>query len=102
VRAASALLLAALLVAGCGNKSGRGGPPPTSAEATFVQQCGACHTLRAAGTKGIVGTNLDERLPSKAAVSDAIRTGPKNMPSDLVSGDEAQLVAGYVASVAGK
>jgi mono/diheme cytochrome c family protein len=103
VRASVALLTGAVVLAGCGaNQTGRGGPPPSSAESTFVQQCGACHTLSSAGTKGIIGTDFDKHPPTKQGVLDAIRTGPKNMPSDLVTGDEAQLVAGYVASHAGK
>ena len=92
------LLLAAVLAAGCGGgRSGRYGPPTTSAEATFIRQCGACHTLAAAGTHGTAGTNLDDARPTERAVLRAIVDGPGAMPSGLLQGDEARLVALYVA-----
>ncbi|HET8528678.1 MAG TPA: cytochrome c [Gaiellaceae bacterium] len=95
---AAAAVAAVLVLAGCGGaRSGRGGPPPTSAETTFVRSCGDCHALAAAGTHGSAGGDLDRLRPSAAAVLRAIRTGPGAMPRDLVGGDEARLVANYVA-----
>jgi mono/diheme cytochrome c family protein len=91
--------LAVVALAGCGGSSrtGRYGPPSTSAEATFIRTCGGCHTLRAAGTTGTTGPSLDRPHPTADDVLAAIRNGPGAMPADLVGGDEALLVANYVA-----
>ena len=95
------LLVVAVLAAGCGGRSGRYGPPPTSPEATYIRQCGACHTLAAAGTHGTAGPNLDDAKPTANAVLRAIVRGPGAMPADLLQGDEARLVSLYVARNAG-
>jgi mono/diheme cytochrome c family protein len=95
------LALVALVLTGCGSssRSGRYGPPTTSAEATFIRKCGDCHTLAAAGTVGKVGLDLDGEHDA-VAVLEAIRSGPGLMPAGLIGGDEAQLVANYVVRVA--
>jgi mono/diheme cytochrome c family protein len=96
----AALAATVLVLARCGGTSsrrGRYGPAPTSAEATFIRMCGDCHTLAAARTHGTAGPDLDAAELSAADVLDAIRTGPGEMPANLVGGDEAQLVANYVA-----
>jgi plastocyanin len=85
---------------------------------TFVKDCGACHTLARAGTKGTQGPNLDEafrealregmgRNTVEGVVHDQIMNParvPKNdpiyMPPKIVTGDAAKNVAAYVASVA--
>ena len=88
-----------LVLAGCGGSSrhGRYGPAPTSAEATFIRMCGSCHTLAIAGTHGTAGPDLDRTSLTADDVLAAIRNGPGTMPADLVGGDEALLVANYVA-----
>jgi cytochrome c551 len=91
----------AVVAGGCGNTSGRSGPPPNSAEATFVRACGACHTLAAANTHGTAAKNLDDLAPSAAQVLRAIATGPGAMPAGLLQGDEARIVAGFVARTSG-
>jgi mono/diheme cytochrome c family protein len=83
----------------------------TSAEA----RCGACHTLADAGARGTIGPNLDNAFAGPreegfedstiaAIVLDQIRfpTEGSAMPADLVTGEEAEAVATYVGSVAGK
>ena len=86
----------------------------------FTQKCGSCHTLTGAGTNGDVGPNLDYAFKSARASgmdSDTIKgvvryqielarpADPQQtdvyMPTDLVTGDDAEDVAAYVASVAG-
>lgn len=81
----------------------------------FVTNCGACHTLAKAGTDGIIGPNLDELLapPSasppapntvKPRVLAAINnggTGQGRMPKGVISGQQADEVATFVAQVAG-
>ncbi|CAN5478997.1 hypothetical protein BH20ACT15_BH20ACT15_02230 [soil metagenome] len=66
----------------------------------FVDNCGACHTLDAAGTQGSIGPNLDEARADEAEVLDVIANGGKgsgNMPANLVTGADAQAVAKFVA-----
>jgi mono/diheme cytochrome c family protein len=71
-------------------------------EQLFVQSCGSCHKLDAAGTEGVVGKNLDETRPTRALVLRTLAAPPKNMPANLLSGRDAQAVAAYVAAVAGR
>ena len=81
-----------------------GGAPayPASAKAKFATTCGACHTLANAGTKGVVGPNLDTKKPDAARVLHQIQVGGGPMPPGLLTGQDAQDVANYVAAVAGK
>jgi mono/diheme cytochrome c family protein len=67
-----------------------------------VQQCGSCHRLADAGTQGVIAKDLDALKPTRQQVLAAIKDGPGNMPSNLVTGPYAQGVAAYVASVAGR
>ena len=82
-------------------------------------QCGSCHVLADAGSKGVIGPNLDDAFLQarhdglgeatiRAVVRDQISypveepsTGSPGMPADLVTGEDADAVAAYVASVAG-
>jgi mono/diheme cytochrome c family protein len=76
----------------------------------FVEHCGSCHTLDAAGTVGQVGPNLGDIAVNEADVLHAIRTGggrhtkgqgtgpSGNMPQNLVTGKDAQDVAAFVAA----
>jgi mono/diheme cytochrome c family protein len=77
----------------------------------FVQNCGSCHTLDAAGTVGQIGPNLDEIAINEGDVLSAIRTGggrhsrgsggqTGTMPRNLVTGQDAQDVAAFVAASA--
>ena len=71
----------------------------------FGNRCAACHTLKAANAVAQVGPNLDQLKPPKALVLDAIakgRTGIGNMPAQIYEGQDAQDVADFVSSVAGK
>ena len=75
----------------------------------FQVNCGACHTLQAAGTDGKIGPNLDQLLATgqKSAqtvqgnysrVLTAVKGGIQGrMPKGLVQGDQAQAVAHFVA-----
>ena len=112
-------VVAVLLAAGCGT----GGRASSHADASngqklFTGTCGACHTLAAAGTSGTIGPNLDDAFRGDRAqhfkqstiqnvVLDMIRlgsgpvAGSASMPAHLFSGENAQDVAAYVASVAG-
>jgi plastocyanin len=76
----------------------------------FVAKCGSCHTLARAGTKGIVGPNLDEAF--RGSIAEGLKRNtirgvvegqiafpnPEGaMPKDLVTGARAKDVATYVA-----
>lgn len=75
----------------------------------FQINCGACHTLQAAGTDGKIGPNLDQLLAtgnkSSATVSanyKLVLTTIQNgiggrMPKGLISGDQATAVARFVS-----
>ncbi len=75
----------------------------------FQINCGACHTLAAAGTDGVVGPNLDELLgtgpksgdtvkANESRVLNAIETGINGrMPKGILQGAQAKQVAHFVA-----
>jgi len=108
----------AVLVAGCGNDSK---PDLVNGKTLFVQNCGACHVLKRAGTKGVSGPNLDDAFSAarsagmgphtiKSVVLGQIALPGKTgynvpdqyvMPADLVTGPNARDVAAYVNLVAG-
>jgi mono/diheme cytochrome c family protein len=131
--ALAGLAVAALCIAtaGCGGgsdsatvneRSSGGGPETPESEQPlsqaqihgrelFVQHCGACHTLDAAGTVGQVGPNLDDIAITEADVIEAIKTGggphshgaggqTGNMPRNLVTGKDARYVAAFVGASA--
>jgi mono/diheme cytochrome c family protein len=111
------LALAALGVAGCGGGdsevTGMEGANTGNGKELFVQNCGSCHTLADAGTVQTVGPNLDTALGWSckqgfaedtiySVVLGQIDLAAPPMPADIVTGQDAVDVAGYVASVAGK
>jgi cytochrome c6 len=64
--------------------------------------CGLCHTLKAAGSAGTIGPNLDSMKPDSAKVSRAVKNGVGNMPpyGDTLSDAEIEAVSEYVAAMA--
>ena len=105
------LLLVPLAFAGCGgsdsNDGGGGGGGGGASKASdgkslFAAKCGSCHTLKAAGTNGSFGPNLDQLKPSKAIVLTTIKKGPGPMPAGLYKGADADKVATFVSENAGK
>jgi mono/diheme cytochrome c family protein len=84
-------------------------PAELHGRALFVQNCGSCHTLDAAGTIGQIGPNLGDIPLTEADVRKAIRIGggPEshggggrsgNMPRNLVTGKDARDVAACVSA----
>src|SRR5437588_6846586 len=72
----------------------------------FRESCWSCHTLKAIGSQGITGPNLDTigAVTNQRALN-AIRiggTGDGRMPAGLLSGANAEAVAYYVSHVAGR
>jgi mono/diheme cytochrome c family protein len=105
--ALTTLTALALAAAGCGSGSGDGGGGGDGGSSSdpkqiFANTCGGCHTLKAAGTEGQVGPNLDELKPDAARVKKAIAEGPSVMPANLVTGAKADAVAKFVADNAGR
>jgi mono/diheme cytochrome c family protein len=83
----------------------------------FVTNCGACHTLAKAGTDGIIGPDLDDQLapagppPTPEGIKPRVLTAILNgfdsqeesrMPPGILAGPDAELVADFVARVAGR
>lgn len=72
----------------------------------FGQNCASCHSLRASNARGATGPVLDELgRVSEQRVLAAIANGGSGdlrMPAGLVEGEDAELVAAYVARVAGR
>jgi mono/diheme cytochrome c family protein len=76
----------------------------------FQINCGACHTLAAAGTDGKIGPDLDQLLGTGAKSATVVKgnytrvlqavTGGigGRMPKGLVQGEQAQIVAQFVAN----
>jgi mono/diheme cytochrome c family protein len=129
IRSLAACLAAGLIslgvAAGCGDDNGsdtvaqktatQGAPltpeqdePLSAAEVhgreLFIERCGSCHTLDAAGTVGQIGPNLGDISVTEADVRRAIMIGGRgsgNMPQNLVTGKDARDVAAFVAANAG-
>jgi mono/diheme cytochrome c family protein len=80
----------------------------------FTQRCSGCHTLGIVGTQGSAtnvrtreykdGPNFDQRRETVNCILYAIRNGGFSggpMPQDIVTGQEAQQVAKFVATYSG-
>jgi cbb3-type cytochrome c oxidase subunit III len=112
---------AALGLAACGDTVGysSGSGDRIRGKELFKQGCGSCHTLYDAGTTGQIGPNLDyafvqSRIDGlgQSVIQQVVRdqmayavtkpsTGAPGMPRDIFTGQDAEDVASYVASVAG-
>ena len=68
----------------------------------FQANCRVCHSLADAKAAGTFGPDLDLLQPDAERVREQIDDGGGGMPQDIVEGDEADLVAQYVAQVAGQ
>jgi cbb3-type cytochrome c oxidase subunit III len=118
------LLVGALVLAGCGAGGLVTRGDADTGKKLFVAKCGGCHTLAAAGTSGAVGPNLDDSFAEarangfeESAIADIVAgqirdpgqyatgTGEArlqaNMPAHLVSGQQLDDVAAFVAANAG-
>jgi mono/diheme cytochrome c family protein len=121
---ASLLIGVAVLVAGCGTGGLVKRGDPGAGKQIFVNTCGTCHTLAAAGTTGTLGPSLDAafcearaegykesaiedivagqiRAPGQYATGKSQARVQANMPPNLVRGKKLADVAAYVAQNAG-
>jgi plastocyanin len=118
------LLAAAAILGGC--QIADSGSNLVNGKEQFVAKCGSCHVLARANTTGVVGPNLDQAfararedgfgqdtfqgIVHRQILQPAIRpqhdpvTGKQLplMPEKLVTGEDAEDVAAYVASAAAK
>jgi mono/diheme cytochrome c family protein len=72
---------------------------PTAGKAVFASAgCGACHTLKAAGSTGTVGPNLDQLKPTEERAKQQVIHGGGPMPAfkGQLSDKQIQDVAAFV------
>ena len=113
VRAAVAAVLvvcAGLTVSACSATQDDADVDVVAGKRLFAERCGSCHILSRAETKGVAGPNLDEAFQQslkdglgRSGIRGVVRAqinAPSigsGMPADLVTGDQADQVAAYVA-----
>lgn len=113
---AAACAAAALALGACGEQgiALSENDPNYDGARLFDENCAGCHTLTVAGAEGSAtkvqsrerkdGPNFDDRKEDKESVLYAIRNGgfsSSPMPQNLVTGDDAQKVAEFVAKYSG-
>jgi mono/diheme cytochrome c family protein len=72
---------------------------PVAGKAVFASAgCGACHTLKAAGSTGAVGPNLDQLKPAYDRIVHQVEVGGGPMPAfkNTLSAKQIQDVAAFV------
>jgi mono/diheme cytochrome c family protein len=117
------IVAAAAAVGGCNVADS--GTNMVNGKEQFVAKCASCHVLERAGATGVVGPNLDEAFqrarkdgfgestfeglvyaqilnPAINPQVDPVTKRQASMPAKLVTGEDAEDVAAYVASAAGK
>jgi cbb3-type cytochrome c oxidase subunit III len=120
----AALAAGAVVLAGCGAGGVVSKGDTGTGQKLFVAKCGACHTLAAAGTSGTIGPNLDDafaeartngfkesaiadivagqvREPGQYSTGTSVARLQANMPANLVTGQDLNDVAEFVAANAG-
>jgi mono/diheme cytochrome c family protein len=112
-------VVAAAALVGCGGDISVPESDSTARQGAelFYERCSGCHTFKAANAYGSKaagqlqggertnGPNFDERKESKADALFAIRNGGFSgaiMPANIVTGEEAEAVAEFVAKYSGK
>lgn len=114
----SALVLAAgLTFAACGTENVQTADLPEQYQEgarLFDENCAGCHTLSEIGAEGsaisignrerVDGPNFDQRAETRDQILYAIRNGGFSgaiMPENIVTGEEAEQVADFLAEYAG-
>src|SRR5215213_1068236 len=108
---AAAVLVLALTACGSEDIQLTSNDPTYQGAEIFADHCAMCHSLDAAGSQGSAsnvdvreikdGPNFNERIENKEDVLYAIRNGGFSsgpMPQNIVTGEEAEKVADFVAS----
>jgi mono/diheme cytochrome c family protein len=109
-----AIASSALLIAACGSEGvsvSEGDGDASAGAEIFATHCAGCHTLGAAGTQGsgnralrAQGPNFDQRVETYDEALFAIRNGGFSgaiMPQNIVVGEDANLVAKFLADYSG-
>lgn len=102
------LLMLSLVAAACSAPGGSNLDEQTEpvdeerGRALFQKTCRSCHSLADARAAGVFGPDLDLLQPDAERVREQIDEGGGGMPADLLEGEDADLVARYVAEVAGR
>lgn len=110
-------LAAGIAFAGCGSQGVdlAENDPNREGAVLFQENCAGCHTLSEIGAEGsaiainnrerVDGPNFDQRAETKEQILYAIRNGGFSgavMPENIVTGEEADKVAEFLADYAGK
>lgn len=74
------------------------GNPRLGAAVFSSAGCATCHTLKAAGSKGTVGPNLDQKEPPYALVVSTVTNGKGAMPpfKSTLTGTQIENLAAYI------
>ncbi|HEX3055770.1 MAG TPA: c-type cytochrome [Gaiellaceae bacterium] len=107
VHGQDALDVAAYVASVAGTGSATTTPPAqlgNDGKAIFKADCSSCHTLKAAGSTGTVGPNLDQLKPKQTTVVHQVTNGGAVMPAfkGKLTPAQIQSVATFVSSSAGK
>ena len=117
------IIVASVVLAGCNLADS--GTNLVNGKEKFVEQCARCHVLARAGATGVTGPNLDQAFqrarqdgfgestfegivhkqilhPALNPQFDPVTRRQASMPPNLVTGEDAEDVAAYVASAAGR
>ena len=117
------IIVASVVLAGCNLADS--GTDLVNGKEKFQEECASCHVLARAGASGVTGPNLDEAFqrarkdgfgestfeglvhaqilnPAINPQVDPVTRRRSEMPPNLVTGEDAEDVAAYVASAAGK
>jgi len=99
-----------VLLSGCATSDDPKNDNQVAGKVAFVKNCGSCHMLSRAGTKGTTGPDLDQAFQQslkdgfgrdaiRGLVQEQILYPNKNgvMPAKIVEGDTATDIAAYVA-----
>jgi cytochrome c553 len=80
--------------------TGAQGDPVAGKQVFASAGCGGCHTLKAAGSSGTVGPNLDVLKPTEPRVAHQVEVGGGPMPpfKGTLSSKQIQDVAAFVAT----
>jgi mono/diheme cytochrome c family protein/plastocyanin len=109
--AIAALAAGTLVLSACGREDA----DLVNGKTLFASQCGSCHQLARAGSKGVQGPDLDQAFISdrlegfnEETIKGVVRhqidypRRSSTMPAKLVGGKDADDVAAYVGYAAGK
>ena len=111
----AALAAAAIAVSGCTNSGSQDSADLVNGKQQFVEKCGSCHIAEPRGhqgrhrpeprpgVRGLPRRGLGRRTSIRGVVLGQIAYPGRGfaMPADLVTGDDAEDVAAYVAATAG-